>query len=62
MRETRMVTIKSFMVARNQGDLRSFACFTMRSSSAHEGKIIFFERFHCSYTVKLRIGKINWKV
>ena len=30
--------------------LRSFPCFAVRSSSAHEGKIIIFERFHCSLT------------
>ena len=30
--------------------LRSFHCFAVCSSSAHEGKIIVFERFHCSLT------------
>ena len=32
--------------------LRSFpcTCFAVRSSSAHEGKIIIFERFQCSLT------------
>ena len=40
----------------------SFHCFAVRSSSAHEGKIIIFDRFYCSLTklcrVKL-IGKIE---
>ena len=30
--------------------LRSFHRFAVRSSSAHEGKIIIFERFQCSLT------------
>ena len=30
--------------------LRSFPCFAVQSSSAHEDKIIISERFHCSLT------------
>ena len=30
--------------------LRSFPHFALRSSSAHEGKIIIFERFQCFFT------------
>ena len=37
--------------------LRSFPCFSVRSSSAHEGKIIIFERFQCSLT---NIIQLNW--
>ena len=45
--------------------LKSFLCFAVRSSSAHEGKIVIFDKLHCSLTkimqFKLIIGKINWK-
>ena len=45
--------------------LRSFHRFAVRSSSAHEGKIIIFEKYSIfldkNYTVKLTIGKINRK-
>ena len=40
----------------------SFHCFAVRSSSAHEDKIIIFDKFYCSLTklckIKL-IGKIE---
>ena len=38
--------------------LRYFPCFAVRSSSAHEGKIIIFERFHCPFT---KITQLNWQ-
>ena len=38
--------------------LRSFHCFAVRSS-AHGGKIIIFERFHCSLT---NIIQFNWQL
>ena len=33
-----------------QGFLRSFPCFAVRNFSVHEGKIVIFERFYCSFT------------
>ena len=39
--------------------LRPFPCFAVRSSSAHEGKLIIFERFHCSLTKTI---ELNWKL
>ena len=36
--------------------LRSFPCFAVRSSSVQEGKIIIFERFHCSL---IKIVQLN---
>ena len=36
--------------------LRSFPCFAVRSSSAHEGKIITFDRFHCSMTKNIQLN------
>ena len=39
--------------------LRSFPCFAVRSSSAHGGKIVFFERFHCSLT---KVIQLNWQL
>ena len=39
--------------------LRSFPYFAVRSSSAHEGKIIIFERFHCSLT---KIIQLIWEL
>ena len=50
---------------RFMGHLRSFHRIAMRSSSAHEGKIIIFEIsmfLDKNYTVKLTIGKINQKI
>ena len=45
--------------------LRSFYRFAVRSSSAHEGKIIIFDEISMfldkKYTVKLTISKINQK-
>ena len=38
--------------------LRWFSCSAVRSSSAHEGKIIVFERFHCS----LKSIQLNWEL
>ena len=38
---------------------RSFHCFTVRSSSALEDKIIIFERFHCSLT---KIIQLNYQL
>ena len=39
--------------------LRSFHRFAVRSSSAHEGKIIIFERFQCSLTKTI---EVNWQL
>ena len=39
--------------------LRSFSCFAVRSSSAHEGKITILERFRCSLT---KIIQLNWEL
>ena len=36
--------------------LRSFYRFAVRSSSAHEGKIIIFERFQCSLTKTIQLN------
>ena len=38
------------------GPLRSFYRFAVRSSSAHEGKIIIFERFKCSLTKTIQLN------
>ena len=36
--------------------LRSFHRFAVRSSSAHEGKIIIFEKFQCSLTKTIQLN------
>ena len=38
------------------GRLRSFHRFAVRSSSAHEGKIIIFERFQCFLTKTIQLN------
>ena len=42
---------------KNETSLRSFHRFAVRGSSAHEGKIIIFERFQCSLSKTIQLNR-----
>ena len=55
-RDVKHKQLPAMLVYQKRGDQYS-PCFAVRSSSAHEGKIIIFKRFHCSLTKIIQLNR-----